>query len=57
MNDTAAWQLSYEHRLSSIKLVSQFEYIYNMRRQNNDVSMAPGGREQVRLQCLLEGAF
>jgi len=28
-----------------------------MRRQNHeDVSMAPGGREQVRLQCPLEGA-
>ena len=29
-----------------------------MRRQNHeDVSMAPGGREQVRFQCPLEGAL
>jgi len=30
--------------------------IFYIRRQNReDVSVAPGGREQVRLQCPLEG--
>ena len=30
----------------------------HIRRQNHEyVSMAPGGREQVRLQCPLEGAL
>jgi len=31
--------------------------IYIRRQNHEDVSMAPGGREQVRLQCPLEGAF
>ena len=31
--------------------------IYIRRQNHEDVSMAPGGREQVRLQCLLEGAL
>jgi len=31
--------------------------IYIRRQSHENVSMAPGGREQVRLQCLLEGAL
>jgi len=31
--------------------------IYIQRQNHEDVSMAPGGLEQVRLQCLFEGAL